>query len=174
MVALAVFWVDQLTKAAINNAILPGQHHAFIPGVQLVDVHNHGELMGVGLVSNELRLILALVTFGPMAALFVARPLLEYWRHGVSPRWLERWAVHRYVWLPIGLLLGGSLGNMGEMFSKGSATDFIYILGSNYAFNLADLAGVLGMLMMLFFVRPLRRRTNVELAPGQAPATGTA
>jgi signal peptidase II len=168
VVALVVFWVDQLTKSAVNNTILPGERRPFMPGLQLVNVHNHGYLIGVGFIGSELRLILAAIGFALTAIVFTG-VLYNYRRRGALPGWVGKWSISRFVWLPIGLMLGGSIGNMGEVFSKGSATDFLHIAGSRYAFNLADLAGLLGGLMMMVLIQPIRVKANVGPAGGQLP-----
>jgi signal peptidase II len=55
------------------------------------------------------------------------------------------------VWLPAALLIGGALGNLADRVRDGAVTDFIS-LPLWPTFNLADLAIVAGVLLLLFDV----------------------
>ena len=55
------------------------------------------------------------------------------------------------VWLPAALLIGGALGNLADRVRDGAVTDFIS-LPLWPTFNLADLAIVVGVLLLLFDV----------------------
>jgi signal peptidase II len=73
---------------------------------------------------------------------------------------LGYFAVHRdmpLLWLPVGLLLGGALGNLADRARDGAVIDFIDPVGWP-AFNLADASIVIGVLMLLWVVegRPKR------------------
>ncbi|HEY7935395.1 MAG TPA: signal peptidase II [Solirubrobacteraceae bacterium] len=167
-VALVVFWLDQMTKTAVNNSIVPGQRQPFLPGVQLVNLHNHGYLLGVGFVGRELRVIMGVSAFALATAVLVLS-LLSYRRRGAPPRWARGLSVHRSIWLPIGMMLGSALGNMGELISQGSATDFINITGSRLAFNLADIAGLLGGLTLIAIIKPIRLEVSVQRRKPELP-----
>ena len=82
--------------------------------------------------------------------------------------WLWRTATW-LVALALGLILGGALGNAIDRFSYGWVADFYYFhLGSFhwYVFNLADVAIVLGVGLLLFdsfylsWARPLAGRPS--------------
>lgn len=163
-VALAVYGLDQLTKTAVNDSIRPGQHRSLLPGVQLVDLHNHGYLLGFGFVGMETRMLMA----AAVAALLVLF-LLASIRPGQSPPWARGLPVPRLIWLPVGLMVGSALGNLGEALSRGSATDFINIIGSHLAFNVADMAGALGGLMLLAITMPLRVQVSPRGEPEPPP-----
>jgi signal peptidase II len=73
---------------------------------------------------------------------------------------LGYFALHRempLLWLPVGLLLGGGLGNLADRARDGAVIDFIDPVGWP-AFNLADASIVIGVLMLLWVVegRPKR------------------
>jgi signal peptidase II len=77
---------------------------------------------------------------------------------------LAYFALHRdmpLLWLPVGLLLGGALGNLADRAREGAVIDFIDPVGWP-AFNLADACIVIGVLMLLWVVegRTGRARTS--------------
>ncbi|MGH2833153.1 MAG: signal peptidase II [Solirubrobacteraceae bacterium] len=151
VVALIVLGLDQLTKTAVNSSIRHGQHSPLLPGVQLVNVHNYGYMLGFGFVGMEVRMLM----FAAVSGVLVLS-LLIYLRPGARLRRAHSLPIPRLIWLPIGLMLGGALGNLGEVVSQGSATDFINIIGSHLAFNVADMAGLLGGLVLLAIMAPIR------------------
>ena len=53
------------------------------------------------------------------------------------------------IWLPVGLLVGGALGNIVDRIREGAVTDFLKIPWWP-AFNLADVAITFGVLALLF------------------------
>ena len=65
------------------------------------------------------------------------------------------------LWLPVGLLLGGALGNLADRARDGAVIDFIDPVGWP-AFNLADACIVIGVLLLLWVVegRPKRPSTS--------------
>ena len=65
------------------------------------------------------------------------------------------------LWLPVGLLLGGALGNLADRARDGAVIDFIDPVGWP-AFNLADACIVIGVLLLLWVVegRPKRSSTS--------------
>ena len=69
-------------------------------------------------------------------------------------------AVHRempWLWLPVGLLLGGALGNLADRARQGAVIDFIDPVAWP-AFNVADACIVIGVAVLLYVaeVRPKR------------------
>lgn len=85
--------------------------------------------------------------------------------------WLWR-TTTRLVASALGLILGGALGNAIDRFSYGWVADFYYFhVGwfHWYVFNLADVAIVLGVAMLLydsfFQVAPAHRRQDTPPAP---------
>jgi hypothetical protein len=58
---------------------------------------------------------------------------------------------------------------MGELISQGSATDFINITGSRLAFNLADIAGLLGGLTLIAIIKPIRLEVSVQRRKPELP-----
>ena len=64
-----------------------------------------------------------------------------------------------WLWLPVGLLLGGALGNLADRAREGAVIDFIDPIAWP-AFNLADTCIVIGVIALLWVVegRPKRAR----------------
>ena len=46
LVTVVVVVVDQVAKHAIENSVVPGEEHRFLPGVQLVNTRNQGVAFG--------------------------------------------------------------------------------------------------------------------------------
>ena len=82
---------------------------------------------------------------------------------GLIAWWLWR-ATTRLVGIALGLILGGAIGNAVDRFSYGWVADFFYFhVGSFhwYVFNLADVAIVAGVILLLLdALRPPTRRAE--------------
>ena len=65
------------------------------------------------------------------------------------------------LWLPVGLLLGGALGNLADRAREGAVIDFIDPVAWP-AFNVADACIVVGVFLLLWVVegRPKRPRRS--------------
>ena len=140
-VAAAVIVLDRLTKHAVVSDIRVGDVHKFLPAVQLVHVRNSG--VAFGFLSGGGVLVLSLT----LAALLA---LLVYFALRPGRPWL---------WLPVGLLLGGALGNLIDRLANGSVTDFIK-LPLWPAFNISDMAITFGVLALLYVLEGPRTRTS--------------
>jgi signal peptidase II len=134
LVALAVIAIDQLSKHAVRDGIVPGEEHKVLPGLALVDTRNHGVAFGF-LPGDHLA-----VTIVIAVALLA---LLGYFaRHATRP----------LIWLPTGMLIGGALGNIIDRLREGSVTDFIKLPLGWPPFNLADTSITLGVLILVLLV----------------------
>jgi signal peptidase II len=134
VVLIAVIAADQLSKRAVEHAIVPGEEHKLLPGIELVDTRNHGVAFGF-LPGNHVA-----VTILIAAALLL---LLAYFaRHTALP----------LLWLPTGMLLGGALGNITDRLRHGSVTDFIKLPLGWPPFNLADTSITLGILLLFLLI----------------------
>ena len=60
-----------------------------------------------------------------------------------------------FLWLPVGLILGGALGNLADRARDGAVIDFIDPIAWP-AFNFADAAIVAGVLGLLYVVETQR------------------
>lgn len=132
-VALAVVILDQLSKAAVVASMQPGESDSIFYGVELTFVKNDG--IAFGALGGGGTLILVLV--GISMALLVGY-FARHWRD-------------RLLWIPVGLILGGALGNVVDRVRLGYVVDFIDPMVWP-AFNLADVfivAGVAGFVLLL-------------------------
>jgi signal peptidase II len=130
VVAGAVLGLDQATKAWARSAVERGTREDLLPLVDLVHVRNDGVAFGLG----------AGATWPVVAVVGVALlALLAYFaRHAGQPA----------QWLPMGLLLGGAVGNVVDRVRDGAVTDFVK-LPAWPAFNLADVAITVGVVLLL-------------------------
>lgn len=118
--------IDQGAKAAIEANLVPGQRVSVFPGVHLTDVHNEGIAFGLAGGGGTGLIVLTLVALGLILALFA------------------RSAERPGIWVAVGLLSGGALGNLADRVRIDSVTDFVE-LPFWPAFNIADVAIVLGV-----------------------------
>jgi signal peptidase II len=131
--------VDQATKQLVVTNIVPGDQVAVIPGLDFTNTRNtgvaFGALEGGGLV--------VAILIGASLALLVA-----YFVANRDRPWL---------WLPVGMLLGGALGNLADRAREGAVIDFIDPIAWP-AFNVADSCIVIGVLLLLWLVEGGQRR----------------
>lgn len=122
----AVVLLDQVTKAIVVAALERGQHESIALGFDVTNTANPGLAFGIGsgqgfvLAVTVVALAVVLVWF----ALDPGRPGL---------------------WLAVGLLAGGALGNLADRVRADAVTDFIDP-PLWPAFNVADIAITLGAL----------------------------
>ncbi len=64
-----------------------------------------------------------------------------------------------WLWLPVGMLVGGALGNLADRARSGAVVDFIDPAAWP-AFNVADSCIVVGVFVLLFTVEMGSRRTS--------------
>lgn len=141
-VAAVAVGLDQLSKAAIVSAYEVGEAENVFFGIDLTFVKNQGIAFGAFGDGGPLILIL-------VAAAMVL--LLVYF--GTHAR-------DRLLWLPVGAILGGAVGNLIDRIRLGYVVDFIDPIAWP-AFNLADAFIVLGVIAFV-----------ILLGWGRDPATG--
>ena len=122
----AALALDQAAKAALVAALQQGERRELALGVELVRVSNEG--IAFGLLSSGGAAVLA--TTAVSLALVVG--------------WFATAPGRRGLWLGVGLLLGGALGNLIDRIREGAVTDFLDP-PLWPAFNLADVAITLGV-----------------------------
>lgn len=133
LVLVLVVVLDQVTKALVRGGIDVGEEDSILPAVSLVHVRNTG--VAFGAFSGGGIIVVALVA-AALAAL-----LYYFFTH------LDK----RLVWLPTGMLLGGSIGNIIDRVRDGAVTDFVK-LPAWPAFNVADVAITFGVLILLWVI----------------------
>jgi signal peptidase II len=134
---VAVLACDQITKAIAASALDPGEHVSIGLGFQLTDVRNRG--IAFGLLSDGQGLVIA-VTAAALALI-----LVYFARNPARPG----------LWVGVGLLLGGALGNLADRVRADEVTDFIDP-PLWPAFNVADIAITVGILVIILVHRPMK------------------
>jgi signal peptidase II len=140
-VLLVVVALDQVTKALVRGGIAVGEEDSVLPAVSLVHVRNTG--VAFGAFSGGGIIVVVLVAAALAALLFYFVTHVET----------------RLVWLPTGMLLGGSLGNIIDRVRDGAVTDFVK-LPAWPAFNVADMAITFGVLTLLWVIEKDDRGTD--------------
>jgi signal peptidase II len=133
LVLAVVVVLDQVTKALVRGGIEVGEEDSVLPAVSLVHVRNTG--VAFGAFSGGGVVVIALVAAALAALLF-------YFVTHVDKR---------LVWLPTGMLLGGSIGNIIDRIRDGAVTDFVK-LPAWPAFNVADISITFGVLVLLWVI----------------------
>jgi signal peptidase II len=136
--AAVVVAVDQATKQLAVHAVERGHSENVFFGLNIVNARNSGvafgALQGGGLIVTVL--IACSLTL-----------LLGYFAINITTPGL---------WLPVGMLVGGALGNVVDRIHEGAVTDFIDPVAWP-AFNLADASIVIGVLALFYVIeRPKR------------------
>jgi signal peptidase II len=144
LVLACVVVLDQLSKRAIEHAIVPGEEHKFLPGVQLVDTRNHG------------------VAFGFLPGNHVAVTVLIALALVVLLVYFARNSTRALMWLPTGMIAGGALGNVLDRVRHGSVTDFIKLPLGWPPFNLADTSITLGIVILFLLVDHHARHAQAD------------
>jgi signal peptidase II len=139
-VVSVVLALDQVTKAIVVASLARGESVNVFFGIDLTYVRNTG------------------VAFGAFSGGGALVPILV----GVATLLLLLFFVHRaatpLIWLPVGAIVGGALGNLADRARDGTVIDFVDPIAWP-AFNLADTAVVLGVLGLFYVVeRPGSRR----------------
>ena len=130
-VAGIVVAADQVAKQLVVDNVDRGEPFELIFGIEISNVRNTGIAFGLLKGSSD-ALVLAL-TLGALAL------LVGYFAgHARRPE----------LWLPVGLVVGGALGNLADRIRIGAAIDFLD-LPLWPAFNVADIAIVAGVALFI-------------------------
>jgi signal peptidase II len=122
--------LDQGAKALVEANLAPGEHVDVLGPLALTLTHNRG--VAFGLASGG----------GGTLILFTAAALVVV---GVL---FSREPGRPWMWVAVGLLAGGALGNLADRVRDGAVTDYVD-LPSWPAFNLADVAITLGVVLLV-------------------------
>jgi len=136
--ASIVMALDQITKQIAVAAIDPGHPKQIIFGVDFTNVRNRGVAFGLLGGGGDLVVVITIAT--------IAFLLVYFAFHASRPG----------LWLVVGLVVGGALGNLADRVRIGGAIDFVDPPVWP-AFNLADVAivgGVAWLALMLLSPQP--------------------
>jgi signal peptidase II len=149
LIAIAVLFLDRITKWAIVQTIVLEDAFSIIPGFfRLTHLENPGAAFSLFAESTSPFKTALLIAFS-LAALVVVALLL----------WKDRYIFNGST-LALSLILGGALGNLWDRLADGKVTDFLdFYIGVHHwpPFNVADSAIVVGASLLL--VRMLRKES---------------
>jgi len=126
LVAAVAVAADQAVKALVLASLKTGESINVFYGLDITLVRNDGVAFGALGGGGPLILVLVLASVTLLLAYFA--------RH----------ARDRLLWLPVGAILGGAVGNLIDRMRIGKVIDFIDPIAWP-AFNLADVFIVLGV-----------------------------
>lgn len=124
-----VLIADQAAKALIEANLVPGEQVDVLGPLEFTLAHNRGVAFGLASGGGVLLVALTVAALVVVGVLFARDPA----RPG--------------MWVAIGLLAGGALGNLVDRVRAGEVTDYIDLL-SWPPFNLADVAVTLGVVVL--------------------------
>ncbi len=136
---LAVLALDQVTKLLADGRITRGDSVNVFFGLDLTNTRNRG--VAFGFLEGK----------GGVVGLLIAVALVAL------VVWFALNAGREWLWLPVGLLLGGAIGNLIDRAREGAVIDFIDPIAWP-AFNIADMCIVIGVLAMLYVMEGPARR----------------
>lgn len=139
LTAFVVIIADQLTKTWIQSNLFLGEVITNDGFFRLVYIHNSGAIFG--LFPNQPVILAITAILGAAFILFFAVYLYRRFE------FLEKVPWHG----PLGMILGGTIGNLIDRIRFGYVTDFISI-GPWPAFNIADSAVSVGAAIFAFFM----------------------
>jgi len=142
----AVVLVDQVTKAIVVSSLAVGQRRSLVLGFDLTNTANRGLAFGIGHGQGFL-----------LAVAIVALALVLVW-FATDPGRPD-------LWLAVGLLVGGALGNLADRVRADAVTDFIDP-PLWPAFNLADVAITLGALGLVLVSLGMTDQGDRSAGPG--------
>jgi len=129
--ALAILMIalDQGVKALVEANLVTGEQVDVLGPLTLTLAHNSGVAFGLASGGGAALIALTVIALGFVVALFARNP------------------TRRGMWLAVGLLAGGAVGNLIDRVRVGAVTDYIDVL-SWPPFNLADVAITLGVVVL--------------------------
>jgi signal peptidase II len=132
-----VIVLDQITKAWVRAAVDPHEKINVFFGLDITRVQNTGVAFGALSGRGAVVFVAVLVAMAGLLAYFAL--------HAGEPR----------LWLPVGMVFGGALGNLADRVRIDGVTDFIDpVLWP--AFNVADTCIVIGVLGVLYLAESQR------------------
>lgn len=124
-----VLIVDQAAKALIEANLVPGEQVDVLGPLEFTLAHNRGVAFGLASGGGVVLVALTVAALVFVGVLFARDP------------------TRRGMWVAVGLLAGGALGNLIDRVRVGEVTDYIDLL-SWPPFNLADVAVTLGVVVL--------------------------
>jgi lipoprotein signal peptidase len=127
--------VDQAAKAAVEAHLVPGQHVDVLGPLGLTLSHNRGVAFGLAGGAGTGLVLVTVVALAFVGFLFSRDP------------------TRPWMWVAVGLVAGGALGNLADRIRADAVTDYVD-LPHWPPFNLADMAIAAGVvLLVLVYLR---------------------
>ena len=126
---ILVIVLDQAVKAVIEANMVPGEHVDVLGPLGFTLAHNRGVAFGLANGGGAALIVLTIAALVFVGVLFARNPS------------------RRGMWIAVGLLAGGALGNLIDRVRVGEVTDYVDLLGWP-PFNLADVAITLGVAVL--------------------------
>jgi signal peptidase II len=138
-IGLLVILVDQFSKTWIRDNLARGQALFDAGFFQIIHIHNTGAAFGI---FRDHTLILTIIAIIGIAVILT----LVFVFH-------SRWSFFnsRLLWLAIGLVAGGTIGNLIDRLRLGFVTDFIDFKVWP-AFNVADSSLTVGVIIIAYYI----------------------
>jgi len=133
--SLLILVADQLTKAWIRTSLPEGCSLFKLGLFQITHVHNTGAAFGLFQGQSFMLTVFASITIVVILALFLTGYHYIPWLNSTS------------IMVLLGLILGGTAGNLIDRLRYGYVTDFIDF-GYWPAFNIADSAVTVGVILL--------------------------
>jgi signal peptidase II len=149
MVCGAVVLLDQVSKAIVVSSLSVGHQEYVALGFRITNTENSGLAFGIGQGEGFV-----------LGVTVVALALVLLW-FALDP-------TRPGLWLAVGLLAGGALGNLADRVRTDAVTDFIDP-PLWPAFNLADVAitlGALGLILVSMSPAPAHDEGKAKPGPG--------
>ncbi len=131
----AVVGLDQISKAIVDSALEPAQRVDLVLGFRLTEVRNRGVAFGLLGDGGTAVLVITVAALVLVVGYFAFDP------------------TRRGLWVPVGLLAGGALGNLVDRVRADAVVDFIDP-PMWPAFNVADIAIVAGIVALFIIHGP--------------------
>ncbi|MFC1982165.1 signal peptidase II [Chloroflexota bacterium] len=139
LIALLIVAADQISKVWIRSNLAFGESLPATGLLRLTHIHNTGAAFGLFQGQSFPLTIVSIIS--------IAAILLFAFRFSRHLPFLNKWTGR----LALGLVLGGTIGNLIDRLYLGYVTDFIYI-GIWPAFNIADSAITVGVIVFACFL----------------------
>ena len=130
LLALAVLVLDQVAKGIVEDQIAIGEQIGALGPLELTLTHNRGVAFGLADGAGAPLVLVTLAALGVVGYLFSRNP------------------ARPWMWVAVGLLAGGAIGNLVDRIRHGHVTDFID-LPPWPPFNLADVAITAGVILLV-------------------------
>jgi signal peptidase II len=124
-----VVGIDQGVKALVEANLYPGENVDVIGPLGLTLAHNQGVAFGLAGDGGGLLVVFALASLAFIGWLFSRDP------------------TRPLMWVAVGLLAGGALGNLADRVRADAVTDYVDIF-SWPPFNIADVSITLGVVLL--------------------------